>query len=147
MRHVQFEHAEADLERASRGGDESRLDLGEALAVEGDCGSGQPSATAAAEGATACHGKSPRAASSSFSGLPPFSAKGARVDALRPAWASCMPGTQPMDFDEFDDGPQGFGLGVVPDAEAARRVMRPRSSTAVASVNTRPALPRAKALR
>ena len=51
----------------------------------------------------------------------PAAAPGASVPALRPACASCMPGTAPPRLDEARDPRPGLGLRVVPDSGVSRR--------------------------
>ena len=101
-----------------------------------------------ADGATVSHlpGGNSAASASVLSGAPGRSPKGGRAEALRPAWASWMPGTHPC-------ARMKSTVGLIAAACSSdqmprqRGVMRPRGSTAVASVNTRPTLPRAKVLR
>ena len=65
---------------------------------------------------------------------------------MRPAWASWMPATDPM---ELINSVIGLRVSACSSVHIPRQpgVILPRDSTAVASVKTRPTPPRAKVLR
>ena len=72
-----------------------------------------------------------------LSGLPPFHDRS--VEALRPAWASCMPGwAAPKSLKNFTMRAKASSCSSVSSAVHPGD-MRPMASTAVASANTSPA--------
>ena len=71
-------------------------------------------------------------------------ATAASVLALRPAWASWMPGDRALAGDEAGDARPGLGLAVVPQMPVSAGEMRPSADTAVASAMTAPAPPTAR---
>jgi hypothetical protein len=103
-------------------------------------GTSQPLPAGTGLGPITCHGKSPRAASVSSSA--PLPCQGRWMLALRPAWPSWMPGTTPWPFMKST-------AGLIASARASSQipmqpwVIRPMSSTAVASRMIAPGRPSA----
>ena len=107
--------------------------------VDSGCGSVAPATKGMALGATVCHPPSCGAI-----GLPP--SHGRWLDALRPAWASWIPGTAPHAVITAASRVSSAWCGAF-HSPRQPGVIRPIAETCVASVNTIPAPPAARAPR
>ena len=109
-------------------------------AVSSSCGSSQPSRDGTGDGATISHGISPRATSASVIAALPC--HGRCMLALRPAWAIWIAGSAPCALRNFVTGLKAAACSA-DQMPRSPWVMRPRGSTAAASVKTTAAPPRA----
>ena len=135
VRGVQLDQVEARRDRPAGRGREGLDDLGDAVARSSSAGSSRSPGKPSGDGAT---GRQPPASSATA----PRPSHGTWLDALRPACASWMPARAPWPCRKSTIGAHSACCWSFQMPVSAGEI-RPSGSTAVASVSTSPAPPRA----